>query len=425
MTDMSITRILAGVLAAGTLSAASLDAQQPNANAGAFGMAGNFTAAARNYDAVAWNPANLALPGSSVMSFNLLAVSAHTGLGPVDLPMIGKFNGATIPATTKEEWLALIAQKGFERGSVDAGASLVAMSIKNVAFQIGSSAYSTANLNEDAAEVLLYGNAGRTGSVRNYAFAGSGASGAAFTTAAASVGFPLPITLTSAADEIITFGVTGKYVLGNAYANAQDAGSQVTGSNVAVSFPAIYGSELDLGRGIGMDLGLAWHAGALTAGITAQNVFNTFAWDTTKMKTRLGTASFDGTTSTSDFSETTYSLAPAAMRAQVAAEKFTPTIAGGLAWQAASSLLLTADARAQTGDGIKLGPSSQVGVGMEFSGVGFFPIRLGAAKIPDGYQAGAGFGLRLGENHIGVSAMLRDRGLGRETGAMLNLVAFY
>jgi hypothetical protein len=425
MTDMSITRILAGALAGATLSAASLHAQQPSASTGAFGMAGNYTAAARNYDAVAWNPANLALPGNSVASFNLFALGGVTGLGPVDLPMIAKFNGTTIPASTKEEWLTLIAGKGFEQGGLDGGASLFAISIKNVAFQLGSSGYSRANLNEDAAEVLLYGNAGRTGTVRNYAFAGSSASGAAFTTAAASIGFPLPITLTSAPDEIITLGVTGKYVMGNAYANAQDAGSQVTGSNVAISFPAIYGDEFDLGRGVGMDVGLAWHAGALTAGITAQNVFNTFAWDTTKLKARLGTASFNGTTSTSDFSDTTYSLAPAAMREQVAADKFTPTIAGGLAWQAANSLLLTADARAQTGDGIKLGPRSQVGVGLEFTGVGFFPIRLGAAKIPDGYQAGAGFGLRLGENHIGVSAMLRDRGLGRETGAMLNLLAFY
>jgi hypothetical protein len=399
-------------------------AQQPNANVAAFGMAGNYSAAARNFDAVAWNPANLALPGNSVASLNLGGIGGTTGINPVTLQMIGRFNGTTIPAETKDAWLQSIGT-GTENGRVQGSVSLIGISIRNIALQVGTSATGEANLDQDAAEVLLYGNAGRTGTVRNYQFAGSNASGAAFTTGAASIGVPLPFMLTGAPDEIITIGVTGKYVVGNAYANAQDNGSSITPSNASIVFPAVYGSDASLGRGVGVDVGLAWHSGSMTAGITVQNLANSFAWDTTTMKARLGTASYNGTTTTSNFAATTYSAAPATLRDAVAAERFRPSIGGGIAWRAAEILMLTADARTQTGDGIAIGPRSQVGAGLDFTGLGFLPVRLGAAKITDGWQAAGGLGLRLGENHFGVSAMIRNRGTARETGAMLNVISFY
>jgi hypothetical protein len=208
-------------------------------------------------------------------------------------------------------------------------------------------------------------------------------------------------------------------------ARARDNGSMVGPDNVDLAFPQVYGGALDVGHGIGMDVGLAWHARRLTLGLTVQNAFNSFAWDTTKLKTRLGTATVTSTSTGSDFSDTTYSVAPAAIRAAIADEGFTPTLAGGLAFRAAEWLLLTADARVQTGEGIEIGPRTQFGAGLEWSGIGFLPVRLGGAVIPGGWQGAAGLGLRIGQNHVGVSAMLRDRDGGRATGAMINLVSFY
>ena len=421
---MPRTLLLAVASLSATLAARPIAAQQPNADVVAFGLAGNYSAAARNYDAVAWNPANLALPGNSVASFNIAGPAVTTGSDPVGLRTIGAFNGSTIPASTKEQWLQQIGQ-GMERGRADGGVSILAMSVKNVALQIGTSGYADATLNQDAAEVLLFGNAGRTGTVRNFQFAGSSARGAAFTTGAASVGVPLPLMLTGAPDEIITIGLTGKYVLGNAMGRAEDQGSVIMPNVASVNFPSIYGTGADLGHGVGLDAGLAWHAGNLTAGVTVQNLLNTFAWDTTKLKSRLGTASFDGTTSASNFGEQPYALAPSGMRDAVTAERFRPTIGGGLAWRPAEALLLTTDARVQTGDGIQIGPRAQVGAGLDLSVIPFLPVRIGAARITDGWQAAAGIGLRMGDNHLGVSALVRDRGVAKETGAMVNLIAFY
>jgi len=420
-----MTTIRIAALAACVTLTAAAGAQQPSASTAAFGMGGNYTAAARNYDAVAWNPANLALPGTSVASFNLLSVGGATGLDPVDLRMIGQYNGQTIPAETKESWLQLIGA-GRERGRADLGASLVALSIKNVAFQVGTSGFVDANLNGDAAELLLFGNAGRTGSVRNFALDSSTASGAAFTTGAASIAVPLPFTLTSSPDETFSLGITGKYVMGNAMMRAADGGSTVTPSGAAVSYAAIEGDGgANLGNGLGVDLGLAWHSGRTTLGLTVQNIYNSFAWDTTKLKTRLGVANLDSASLSSSSVDAPFSSAPASLAAAVAGEKFKPTIGAGLAFDVAESILFTADARVQTGDGIQIGPTSRVGAGLELNRQGAFPIRLGAAKITDGWQAAAGLGIRLGDNHVGISAMQRNVGSARGVGAMVNLIAFY
>jgi len=388
-------------------------------------MGGSFTAAARNYDAVAWNPANLALPGTSVASLNLLSVGGATGLDPVDLRMIGRYNGQVIPAGTKESWLQLIGA-GRERGRADLGASLVALSIRNVAFQVGTSGSVDANLNSDAAELLLFGNAGRMGSVRTFALDSSTARGAVFTTGAASLAIPLPFTLTSSPDETFSLGVTGKFVMGNAMVRAADGGSVVTPAGAAVTYAAIEGDgRTNLGTGMGVDVGLAWHSGRTTFGLTVQNAYNSFAWDTTKLKSRLGVATLDSTSLNSSSVDAAFAGAPASLRAAVANEQFRPTIGAGFAFDLAESVLFSADARVQTGAGIQIGPTSRVGAGLELNRQGALPIRLGASKITDGWQAAAGLGIRIGDNHVGISAMQRNVGSARGLGAMVNLIAFY
>ena len=55
-------------------------AQVPNASPAATGLSGAFTARARGYDAIAWNPANLGLRDNPRFSFSLLAISGSSGL---------------------------------------------------------------------------------------------------------------------------------------------------------------------------------------------------------------------------------------------------------------------------------------------------------------------------------------------------------
>src|SRR6266550_905045 len=59
--------------------------QLANASTAATGLSGAFTARATGYNAVAWNPANLAMPGNPGFSFTLLALDGSAGIKPIDL----------------------------------------------------------------------------------------------------------------------------------------------------------------------------------------------------------------------------------------------------------------------------------------------------------------------------------------------------
>jgi len=145
---MTILRTLSASTAL-ALIAGTAGAQMPSASAAAFGMAGNYSAAARGYDALAWNPAGLGLDGGPAFSLNLLSGGGTTGLDPVKFNDIADYGGKIIPANVKEQWLQKIGS-GSERGSVDGSLSILALSIGRIGIQGGIVATGDANLNQDA-----------------------------------------------------------------------------------------------------------------------------------------------------------------------------------------------------------------------------------------------------------------------------------
>lgn len=422
---MTIRRTLSTACAVTSLAGSVALAQQPNASAAAYGMAGNFTALARGADAAAWNPAGLGIADSPMFSLKLLSINGVSGLGPVSL---GDFSRATnakapIPASTKSAWLDQIGS-GTERGRVDGGVSLVALSVGRIGFQFGVAGTGVVDLNKDAAEALLFGNAGRTGSPKDLRFAGSNARGSMFTTGAVSLALPLSWKPLGGADEQFAFGLTGKYVVGTGVLRAQDNGSVVTSNNIVVSFPMIYSSQVgNNGSGMGVDIGGMWSGGGTVVSLAARNVVNTFAWSTTGLSSRAGTVTFDGNTSKTNFDSAAYSAAPASMRAALEGEKFTPEIAAGLARRVGPALTVTVDGSQRIGDGIDIGPRMHAGVGAQYTGLGFLPLRAGVAAITGGVQLAGGVGLRLGPYELGAAVTSRTRDSGSESGVMLSLIS--
>jgi len=176
--------------------------------------------------------------------------------------------------------------------------------------------------------------------------------------------------------------------------------------------------------GIGADLSLAWMGGPWRASVVAENVFNTFKWDTTKLAFMPGTGTFSPDTSSVDFDQHSYGLAPQNLRDIVAAQKFAPAVRFGAALNVTGSLTLTGDMKMSLGDenAISIGPKNMVGVGAEWRLLPFIPLRAGVASITDGWQAGAGVGLRLLGYELGVSTALRHRGVATESGLMIGVV---
>ena len=419
-TKMKYARTL-GMLVAVTATANTAAAQVPAASAAGFSMAGNYTAVARGYDAIGFNPANLALGTPTSFGMSLLSASVNTGINPIKFSDFKAHQGAVVPVSTRESWLRSIGT-GREEGGTSAGVSLLALNIKNFGAQVGVIGGGEVNLNQDAAEAILFGNAGRTGDAKSFNFAGSNANGSLFGVGAVSLG--IPVSRNSNGDQF-AFGVTAKYIRGLAAARASDNGSTTTPDVITVEFPAIYTDSNHIGNsgnGVGVDLGMSYAKAGMTYSVTARNVVNTFKWATDAFTARPGGFRFDGTNNNSNFDEVPYSQAPAAMRAAFEAEKFKPEIAAGVA-RRSGDLLVTADASQRLGDGINLSPKMHVGLGAEYTGLSVLALRAGAAAITGGFQGAAGLGLRAGGMEISVGAMTRTISGKGETGFVLNVLS--
>ena len=420
------TRLSLSSLVAATLLGATLEpsaAQVPNASARAFGMSGNYSALARGYAAVAWNPALLGLDNNPLFSVTAVSIGGFSALKPIDLSTVKPFEGKNIPASVRQDWLAKVTAQGGENGRAEGGATLLGLSMSHLAFQVATSAYAEANLAPDAFEALMFGNAGLTGEPRDLSFAGSRVDGAAFTTGAVSLGVPTSLNLLGGR---LAFGVTGKYILGNAMARGEDNGSAIPATGTAtLRFPVVYADpseKMNNGQGIGVDLGAAWSVPGLTLSASVQNVANTFRWDTTTMYAKMVSASFDGNVSTADMITVPYDSVPASLRSAIAKTRFAPVMSAGAALALVHRITLTADIR-HSGDGMVVGPRNSAGVGLEIRTLPFLPLRGGFARVDEGWQVSAGTGLRLWAFDVAVSAARRQLESGSAVGVMVGLIS--
>lgn len=401
-------------------------AQLPNASPAATGVGGAYTARARGYDAVAWNPANLGLRGNPDFSIGLLALSGSSGLDPISLSDFAAYSGKHLPASQRESWLQTVTAKGGENGRIDGGLTALAMSLGPIGVQVATSVAGSTRLNPDAFEAILFGNAGRTGTATDLNLEGSHFRVGAFTTAGISYG--LGFGGSERSDKRFAIGVTGKYVVGNALGIAQDQGSAATLDAVSVNFPMVYAhpdsENVIFGSGIGLDVGMALSSGRMTFGATVQNAVNSFAWDESKLRSKTGTALFDDSTNDADFEDQPYASAPASLRAQVADDRFKPIVAAGIAYDLGGSLIFSADVRQQLGSALLLGPKTQIGGGLEFRGLPVLRLRGGASYITDGWGVSGGASLQLGVAELGVGAALRSVNGGREPLVTVNVLSF-
>lgn len=407
------------------LSAAPLAAQLPNTSAAATALGGNYTARARGYEAITWNPALLAAANRPSFSIGLMMAGGTSGLDPIDLSDLDAYSGQVVPSTVKAAWMQQVRAAGAQRGDADGGFTPIAFNIGNFGFQYSATAYASASLNPDAMEALLYGNVDDNGATRDYAFDGSSLDFGALSTVAASYAKAIPLKLTPLPNEHFSIGVTAKYIVGHVVARAQDNGSTTSGDQVRVNFPVVH-SDVENGAangsGIGLDVGAAWSAGGWRLGGMLSNIVNTFEWDASKMVYRPGEAFFSSDSSSSNFDTTSYASAPAALREAVESQSFKPTLALGAALDVLPILTLSADMRATVGEAIEIGPREHIGVGAELKVIPFLPLRGGVAKISDGYQLAGGFGIALGRYELGVGATYRNRGEGSAAGLTINAV---
>ena len=422
---MARATLIAGLLTAAFATSAS--AQLPSASTRALGMGDNFTAVARGYAAVSWNPAMLGLPGNPGVSLALLPVRGIAGLGPVTLKDFKDYGGQFVPTDVREQWLQHIETKGKEQGTGGADATLLALQIGRFAVQVSSLFRGVADLAPGAAELLFFGNAGRTGEPRAFTLTNSSVRAHAESTVAASYAIPLG---KGTATSHTSIGITGKYTIGHFLMMGMDQGSTTTTEpSLDVNFPVVGTStknfDANAGNGFGLDVGFAMRRGTLTLGAVVQNVVNTFKWDQTKLVFRQGTATFDANTKVSNFDEMPFAQAPANLQALVSdSAKFKPTIGAGAAVEVSRKLTVSADFRARVGEtSIEQEPKVHAGLGAEFRFIPILPIRVGVAGVTGGFQVGGGLGLNLGPLNLAASIASRSTELGTNVVSMFTLIS--
>lgn len=420
----SVPRLAAlALIGAITLPAAA--AAQGNASAAATAMGGNYTALARNFNAVAWNPANLGLDGNSRFSL-ALSPQVGMGMGPITLSDLNDYAGVVVPQSVREQWMQKVADNAGQDLGGDIHVTPLAVSIGRFAFSATTTVRADGNMPPGVAELLLFGNAGRTGTPQDYQLRDLALDGNATTTFGLAYGRKVP--LVPIGD--LALGITGKYMLGHGAASMRDNGSTITSNPVAVELNAPMvvtdTAEWVNGRGFGFDIGGTWQLGNLRTSAVVHDIVSTFKWDTDNLYYLPVRASFDQNNSTSEVdSLMPLSTAPQdvqdLLRGRIEATKVKPMLALGVAWTGIKRLTLAADLRQRFGEGIELGPQTQVGLGAELKVIPFVPLRAGITSYGDAIRYSGGLGFEFGVFNLQAAAMLTNADGRSDTGFGLTM----
>jgi hypothetical protein len=405
-------------------------AQLLNASTAATGLGGAYTARAQGYNAVYWNPANLAMPGNPGFSFTLGAIDGVAGIRPVGLNDFAPYSGKFIPAATRDEWLTRIAADGKQNGGAQGGITELGFNIGSLGFQVNTGVVTGMDLTSDAAEAILFGNAGRdsTHTPKSLNVDNSNLNAAAYTTGAVSYGMRLPMVPLSD----FAIGVTAKYTYGHGVI-AANGDTSSTYPNIGVRFPYVYPDTAlaahgkAIGSGVGIDLGASWKIPGFRFGVSAQNLVNTFKWDTTALRYNDALFKFQSDTTIVDpqakGTDLPYGGAPQVIRDKIATLKFKPAFAAGVSFDWLPKITVSADVRQQVGSGMAVGPESMAAAGAEFRWIPFIPLRGGVQMMTGGFGVSGGFGLHFAGFEAGVAGWVRKRDGAQESGLTLNAIS--
>lgn len=435
-TDVSVpgpVRFVAAALFTAVLAAPlPLVAQIANGSTAALGMGENYTAVARGFDAVAWNPAGLGLRGTGGSSWAALVGRGGTGIGPITLGDLSNWSNELVPVNVKRDWLARIAADGGESGSADADVTWLGIQFGHFAVHASTSVRAQAALAPGITELLLFGNVGETGQAKALGLGGSSAIATAHSAIGASYAMPFP----AGEGGTAAVGVTVKYVVGHAMALGDNSTGTTTINPISVllDFPTLHsGSEGDGfdgngGSGFGLDLGFGWDTpGGWSLGLVLRNVINTFEWDAGELSFSPLRIRLDEDTAFTVTDEMPAAMAPAALRSRVDDLTFRPGLAAGVAYRVSNQLMVAGDARFTSNTGIRMDAARHVGAGLEYRPLPWLPIHAGAAAVSvgenaSGWQAGGGVGFDAGSWNFAFSILHRDADqFGSVTSYMLTL----
>jgi len=393
---------LIALLATFAAFSSSASAQLPSASAADLGLGHRTVSAARGFSAVAANPAGLGMPRPFRSSWTILPVGAGSALGPVTFSDLAEYDGRQVPHSVREGWIRRIEARGGQEGRLAGSITAAALAHGRFGFQLSIGAEGSADLNPDAAELLLFGNVGRTGEERDFRLAGSRMDAHVVTTAALSWALPLDIEIGDAPGQSFSVGATVKYVHGHTLLLARDLGSFLSGEPLEVwlRFPVVQTatgqSVRGAGRGVALDVGAQWQAGPWKVGALAQNLVETFGWNIDHLEFRPGTALFQDSDGEADFDARPAVEAPSALLAQVQDFRFGTAFSSGAAYRFHDRLELMVQMDFRGRRRADRAPRIEGGLGLEWRFLDRVPLRAHASASSQGVRIGGGGSVRAG-----------------------------
>lgn len=398
-----------------------LSAQLPVSSARATGMANAYGAAARGYEAIAWNPALLGLPDRPGFSLNLFQVGAEAGNNSFGLKDFQRYGDTVLTKADKDTLLLKI--RDCPPGKtvatctstrplsmrVGLGGTALAMTFGSFGLSVSGAGAVDASLSSDFVELALYGNVTRSGNGQRYLGKGTAANGWAGGTVAVAYGRALPTPVGH-----LAVGATLKFTQGVAVFRAEDLGTSL---QTSPNFDAVLGAHALMtkdpsknysnGSGVGLDVGGAYELSpGLRFGLSIENLVGTMSWKDANLVyyRRLYTLTqngdqFSDSTIAQDDSVPYNASVPAqkALHDSLFAHSGFPTRVRASVRLHTGMLTLLGGADLRVKEGMVSSDGQQFSAGAELLPLGILALRAGfATNFEGGTTLAGGTGLKLG-----------------------------
>lgn len=397
---------------------AMLPAQLPRATARSTAMLHSYTAAARGYEALVWNPALLAMPGHPTFSVDIAqaAVDVHSNtFGPAD---VLHYWNDTLDTAEKNKIVAETQAGGdsaLEFGTT-VDAQTLGLTIGPFGIMATGAGDASAALSDDAVELGLFGNVTRRGPGEQYLATGTNAVG--WACASLAIGFGLPLHLLPKG--AFAAGATLKLTQMATAGIAEDGGSSLQNAPFFSSRASGEGlifhpdsSSTNNGFGVGLDLGVAYDfVSGVRVGLTVENLFSTISWKEQNLvyyrkdyiTWQVGDQFLDSTVADIEGSYDPSDPNQLALHQSLIDQQTFPTRLRAGVLLSAGPFRLAGDGMVQLARGLVPGDKQRLSAGAELP-LKFFALRAGlSGNFSGGFSYGGGFGFKGGPVRFDLGA---------------------
>ena len=370
---------------------------QAQMTARGLGMGGAYTALARGVHAALWNPANLGLPDNPRFSFTFVGVGAAASNNAFSKAMYDQYLVDGADADNHIHWteddvkdiLDAIPDNGLSVVN-DVGIRALSFSVGRFALSVGVVSGSSLTLEKELFEIPLSG----TVIGEAYDIATDAGQGLGYATVDLSYGLPVKVT----PRYLIAAGLTTHFIYGGGAAQTEDGTATVALRPYGMDVDGTYEATTAYnggGLGWGVDLGVAAQIGdRWTLSMAVDNVLGAIPFNE-NVETQYGTFSGDSLGVVSDFEE---DLVDSTWDTE--GEAFTVHPGRQLRLGAAyamGALTLTSEVQQGFSNGALVSSSTRLGLGLEWKGLSWLPLRAGVAVGGRyGFSTAFGLGIRPG-----------------------------